>query len=29
MEIDGDNLTFNTIDMQGNVIDSGLVARRK
>jgi predicted MPP superfamily phosphohydrolase len=29
MEIDGDNLTFNTIDMKGNVIDSGLVARRK
>ena len=23
MEIDGDNLTFNAIDMQGNVIDSG------
>jgi len=29
MEIDGDTLTFNTIDMQGNVIDSGTVTRRK
>jgi 3',5'-cyclic AMP phosphodiesterase CpdA len=29
MEIDGDNLTFNAIDMQGNVIDSGTIARRK
>ena len=29
MEIDGDNMTFNTIDMAGNVIDSGTVTRRK
>jgi len=29
MEIDGDNLTFNAIDMQGNVIDSGMITRRK
>ena len=29
MEIDGDNCTFNTIDMQGNVIDSGTITRRK
>jgi 3',5'-cyclic AMP phosphodiesterase CpdA len=29
MEIDGDNLTFNTIDLAGNVIDSGLITRRK
>jgi len=29
MEIDGDNLTFNAIDMQGNVIDSGTITRRK
>lgn len=28
MEIDGDNLTFNAIDMQGTVIDSGLITRR-
>ena len=29
MEIDGDNLTFNAIDMLGNVIDSGTITRRK
>ncbi len=29
MEIDGDNMTFNAIDMAGNVIDSGTVTRRK
>ena len=29
MEIDGDVLTFNAIDMSGAVIDSGIVARRK
>jgi 3',5'-cyclic AMP phosphodiesterase CpdA len=29
MEIDGDNLTFNAIDMRGNVIDSGTITRRK
>ena len=29
MEIDGDNMTFNTIDMAGNVIDSGTITRRK
>jgi hypothetical protein len=29
MEIDGDDLTFNAIDMQGNVIDSGKITRRK
>jgi predicted MPP superfamily phosphohydrolase len=29
MEIDGDNLTFNAINMQGNVIDSGMITRRK
>jgi len=29
MEIDGDQLTFNTIDMAGNVIDSGTITRRK
>jgi predicted MPP superfamily phosphohydrolase len=29
MEIDGDTLTFNAIDMQGNVIDSGTITRRK
>jgi 3',5'-cyclic AMP phosphodiesterase CpdA len=29
MEIDGDTLTFNAIDMQGNVIDSGTISRRK
>jgi hypothetical protein len=29
MEVDGDVLTFNTIDQQGSVIDSGTVARRK
>jgi 3',5'-cyclic AMP phosphodiesterase CpdA len=29
MEIDGDNLTFNAIDMAGKVIDSGLITRRK
>ena len=29
MEIDGDNLTFNTINRTGAVIDSGVIARRK
>jgi len=29
MEIDGDVLTFNTIDQRGSVIDSGTVPRRK
>lgn len=29
MEIDGDNLTFNAVDMAGNVIDSGTITRRK
>ena len=29
MEIDGDLMTFNTIDMTGNVIDSGTWTRRK
>lgn len=29
MEIDGDNMTFNAIDMAGNVIDSGTITRRK
>ena len=29
MEIDGDNMTFNAIDMAGNVIDSGVITRRK
>ena len=29
MEVDGDNLTFNTIDMAGSVIDSGTITRRK
>jgi predicted MPP superfamily phosphohydrolase len=29
MEIDGDNLTFNTINRKGAVIDSGLIVRRK
>jgi predicted MPP superfamily phosphohydrolase len=29
MEIDGDHMTFNAIDMAGNVIDSGTVTRRK
>ena len=29
MEIEGDNCTFNTIDMEGNVIDSGTITRRK
>src|SRR5215204_5308006 len=29
MEIDGDNLTFNAIDMAGAVIDSGTITRRK
>jgi 3',5'-cyclic AMP phosphodiesterase CpdA len=29
MEIDGDTMTFNTIDMAGTVIDSGMVTRRK
>jgi predicted MPP superfamily phosphohydrolase len=29
MEIDGDNLTFNAIDIKGAVIDSGVITRRK
>jgi 3',5'-cyclic AMP phosphodiesterase CpdA len=29
MEVDGDNLTFNTINREGTVIDSGVIARRK
>jgi hypothetical protein len=29
MEIDGETLTFNTIDIQGKVIDSGTITRRK
>ena len=29
MEIDGDTLTFNAINMQGTVIDSGTITRRK
>jgi hypothetical protein len=29
MEVDGDTLTFNAIDMQGNVIDSGTITPRK
>jgi hypothetical protein len=29
MEVDGDNLTFNTINRSGSVIDSGVIARRK
>jgi len=29
MEIDGDTMTFNTIDMAGTVIDSGTITRRK
>ncbi|HET7694264.1 MAG TPA: metallophosphoesterase [Vicinamibacterales bacterium] len=29
MEIDGDHLTFNAVDMAGNVIDSGTITRRK
>jgi hypothetical protein len=29
MEVDGDNLTFNTISRKGAVIDSGVIARRK
>ena len=29
MEIDGDTLTFNAINMQGNVIDSGTISRRQ
>lgn len=29
MEIDGDTLTFNAINMEGNVIDSGTITRRK
>jgi hypothetical protein len=29
MEVDGDNLTFNTITGTGTVIDSGVIARRK
>ena len=29
MEVDGDNLTFNTINHKGAVIDSGVITRRK
>ena len=29
MEVDGDVLTFNTISLNGKVIDSGTVERRK
>ena len=29
MEVDGDNLTFNAITAAGNVIDSGVITRRK
>jgi calcineurin-like phosphoesterase family protein len=29
MEIEGDNLTFNTINLKGAVIDSGFITRRK
>jgi hypothetical protein len=29
MEVDGDNLTFNTITKNGAIIDSGVIARRK
>jgi predicted MPP superfamily phosphohydrolase len=29
MEVDGDNLTFNTINQKGTVIDSGVIERRK
>ena len=29
MEVDGDNLTFNTINKAGAVIDSGVITRRK
>ncbi|HEY2432280.1 MAG TPA: metallophosphoesterase [Vicinamibacterales bacterium] len=29
MEVDGDTLTFNTIGLNGNVIDSGTIQRRK
>ena len=29
MEVDGDTLTFNTIGLQGTVIDSGTIQRRK
>jgi hypothetical protein len=29
MEISGDNLTFNTINGSGQVIDSGFMTRRK
>ena len=29
MEVDGDNLTFNAINLKGSVIDSGLITRRK
>jgi hypothetical protein len=29
MEVDGDNLTFNAINLRGAVIDSGLIVRRK
>jgi hypothetical protein len=29
MEIDGDNLTFNTVNRVGDLIDSGVITRRK
>jgi hypothetical protein len=29
MEVDGDNLTFNAITSTGNIIDSGVITRRK
>ena len=29
MEVDGDNLTFNAINREGSVIDSGVITRRK
>jgi hypothetical protein len=29
MEIDGDTLTFNTIGLNGKIIDSGTIPRRK
>ena len=29
MEVDGDNLTFNTINQKGAIVDSGVITRRK
>jgi predicted MPP superfamily phosphohydrolase len=29
MEVDGDNLTFNAINREGSIIDSGVIPRRK